>query len=332
MVMSMPTSLPASSSKCHGALVLPVPTMRCPRSMIVRSRLSGADCAAAFCPLSATIPAAPANTAPPMPSFKNSRRLEMSVILASVASSVVPARALRCASASDIPDTRPIFRTLEAIDMVGKRAPLRVVDQAAVTAAAIASATGRERGIDRVLKLLAYLNTCGRPGARRRTAQGARGAALDDLRDRPRPDRVRPARGQRRRQQGLFRPHDVPLWHQLLPRERPHAPRLGGGRCAVGADRRVQRTLHAEPEPAGHHPHPFRHAADAHQLGGRIADPDPLDCLRPAAAVAPHPDRRSAISSSRRIWFCRTAASSTSTTSRRSASPPAGRASSSPGG
>ena len=47
--------------------------------------------------------------------------------------------------------------------MVGKRAPLRVVDQAAVTAAAIASATGRERGIDRVLKLLAYLNTCGRP-------------------------------------------------------------------------------------------------------------------------------------------------------------------------
>ena len=49
MVMSMPTSLPSSSSKCHGALVLPVPTMSLPRSRTVRSRLSGADCAAAFC-------------------------------------------------------------------------------------------------------------------------------------------------------------------------------------------------------------------------------------------------------------------------------------------
>ena len=37
------------------------------------------------------------------------------------------------------------------------------MDQAAVASTAIASATSRERGIDRVLKLLAYLNTCGRP-------------------------------------------------------------------------------------------------------------------------------------------------------------------------
>ena len=42
MVMSMPTSSPLSSSKCHGALVLPVPTMSLPRSKTVRSWLAGA--------------------------------------------------------------------------------------------------------------------------------------------------------------------------------------------------------------------------------------------------------------------------------------------------
>ena len=40
MVMSMPVSWPLSSSKCHGALVLPVPTSSFPRSSTVRRRLS----------------------------------------------------------------------------------------------------------------------------------------------------------------------------------------------------------------------------------------------------------------------------------------------------
>ena len=48
MAMSMPVSLPCSSSKCHGALVEPVPTIRLPRSSTVRSRLSPAACAYAF--------------------------------------------------------------------------------------------------------------------------------------------------------------------------------------------------------------------------------------------------------------------------------------------
>ncbi len=48
MVMSMPTSSPASFSKCQGALVLPVPTISLPRSRTVRSKLSGAAWAAAF--------------------------------------------------------------------------------------------------------------------------------------------------------------------------------------------------------------------------------------------------------------------------------------------
>ena len=42
MAMSMPTSLPFSSSKCHGALVEPVPTISWPRSSTVRSWLSPA--------------------------------------------------------------------------------------------------------------------------------------------------------------------------------------------------------------------------------------------------------------------------------------------------
>ena len=45
MAMSMPMSWPFSSSKCQGALVLPVPTIRRPRSSTVRSMLFGADCA-----------------------------------------------------------------------------------------------------------------------------------------------------------------------------------------------------------------------------------------------------------------------------------------------
>jgi hypothetical protein len=45
MAMSMPVSLPCSSSKCQGALVDPVPTIRLPRSSTVRSRLSSAACA-----------------------------------------------------------------------------------------------------------------------------------------------------------------------------------------------------------------------------------------------------------------------------------------------
>ena len=45
MAMSMPVSWPLSSSKCHGAFVLPVPTISLPRSSTVRSRLSDLACA-----------------------------------------------------------------------------------------------------------------------------------------------------------------------------------------------------------------------------------------------------------------------------------------------
>src|ERR1700722_16086294 len=68
MAMSIPVRLPLSSSKCHGGLVLPVPTMSLPRSSVVRSTLSDAACAAAFCGSSTPPAARTAPAAAPRPS------------------------------------------------------------------------------------------------------------------------------------------------------------------------------------------------------------------------------------------------------------------------